>query len=435
MTKIFFAAFLAIALAVFPKVGAADPIATLGVEAQADDVQFSQNGLFFASHKPGEPRVVVWNVSAWTKSFEFTIPDIQKRKWRVADDGAVWSVKDNVLSHYISNGDHYSLDISKDLPRGTIIAGYGISFRPIPAVFWVSQNSNYLAIGLNRCELGELNSNGPVTSEFCKFKWISPPLDNTRGVISQTFGYQESYSDGVDYYVYRSHSSSHPLYPGQWFSHYQAYAGYDFDYDTLGDRENDYNFFRKSPRLRDYFYEVDGNMYQTAESNTPFANFLGITDEIPGHPMAFSFESSTGHIVVRNFRKNFFATHSVNIPPSQTPPIFSPDGKLFVYNGNVYPGATITDPYYGKSSKIVEDIIMVRITTAIGENKWEEAISSFDELESRGVNLPESFYYYQIDTLMKAGKKELAHQKAERFISNYGDKSSHYARMIEILAQ
>jgi len=435
MIKFFFAVVLAIGLTFFPKVGAADPIATLGVEAQADDVQFSPEGLFFAAHKSGEPRVVVWNASAWTKSFEFTIPDIQKRKWRVSDDGAIWSVKDNILSHYISNGDHYSLDISKDLPRGTIVAGYGISFRPIPAVFWVSQNNDYLAIGLNRCELGALNSNGPITSESCKFRWVSKPLTDLRGIISQTVGYQNSYSDGVDYYAYVSNSSSHPAYPGQWFSHYRSYAGYDFDYDTLRDRENNDYFLRKSPRLRDYFYDVDGNMYKTADSNSPFSNFPGITDEIPGHPMVFSFERSTGHIVVRNLIKNYFATHSLNISPSQIPPVFSPDGKLFVYNGNVYPGATITDPYYGKSSKLVEDIIMVRITTAIGANKWEEAISSLDELENLGVNLPESFYYYQIDTLMKAEKKEQAHQKAEAFILKYGDKASHYSRMVEILSQ
>ena len=115
----------------------------------------------------------------------------------------------------------------------------------------------------------------------------------------------------------------------------------------------------------------------------------------------------------------------------------SPNGKFLVGldPAAVTAIAPLTDIYYGKSPKVVEDILMTRVSANLDAKKWDVALEAMDDLEQRGSAVGENFHFVQIDALVLAGRKAEAQKKAGAFIDKYGDKSAHYRRMIEILAQ
>lgn len=93
------------------------------------------------------------------------------------------------------------------------------------------------------------------------------------------------------------------------------------------------------------------------------------------------------------------------------------------------------DPYEGFDEKTKNDIVMSKITTAIKEERYRDALPHFAYLEKINKNLPESFYFYQIQSLSKAGRSEDATNKAKDYLKRYGSNSKYYAEVIEILGR
>ena len=50
-------------------------------------------------------------------------------------------------------------------------------------------------------------------------------------------------------------------------------------------------------------------------------------------------------------------------------------------------------------------------------------------------NLPESFYFYQIQSLSKSGRLDDAKDKAKDYLKKHGSKGKYYAEVIEIMGR
>lgn len=100
-------------------------------------------------------------------------------------------------------------------------------------------------------------------------------------------------------------------------------------------------------------------------------------------------------------------------------------------------GAAVCDPdydaYEGFDEKTKTDIVMSKITNAIKEERYKDALPHFAYLEKRNDDLPESFYFYQIKSLSKAGRQSEAMDKAKNYLKSYGAESKYYSEVIEIL--
>ena len=93
------------------------------------------------------------------------------------------------------------------------------------------------------------------------------------------------------------------------------------------------------------------------------------------------------------------------------------------------------NPYEGLDKKTVRDIVMSKITTALKDSRYNDAIPHFNYLENNDSDLPESFYFYQINTLYNAGNKAVAASKAQAYLKKYSSNSKYYAEVIEIMGK
>ena len=93
------------------------------------------------------------------------------------------------------------------------------------------------------------------------------------------------------------------------------------------------------------------------------------------------------------------------------------------------------DPYHDLDLKTKTDIVMNKITTAIKEENYKDAIKYFSYLERVNKNLPESFYFYQIQSLSKSGRLDDAKDKAKDYLKKHGSKGKYYAEVIEIMGR
>ena len=96
------------------------------------------------------------------------------------------------------------------------------------------------------------------------------------------------------------------------------------------------------------------------------------------------------------------------------------------------------DPEYypeGLDKKTIRDIVMSKITTALKDSRYNDAIFHFNYLEKNDNNLPESFYFYQINTLYNAGNKAVAASKAQAYLKKYNSNSKYYPAVIEIMGK
>lgn len=107
---------------------------------------------------------------------------------------------------------------------------------------------------------------------------------------------------------------------------------------------------------------------------------------------------------------------------------------------------------YAVDQDVQVDLLMAKITSALKADRAAEALPSFAQLESMEPSLktplPESFYFYYIDTLDKAGDKEKAlgsdhnqaflndklnaNSRAEAYLEKHGKKGKYYSQVIEI---
>lgn len=81
------------------------------------------------------------------------------------------------------------------------------------------------------------------------------------------------------------------------------------------------------------------------------------------------------------------------------------------------------------------DIVTGKITTLIKAQRYGEALPYFRELESKGGKLPESFDYYYVDTLARAGESTKAIERAKAYLKKHGSKGKHYPQVIELVGR
>lgn len=94
------------------------------------------------------------------------------------------------------------------------------------------------------------------------------------------------------------------------------------------------------------------------------------------------------------------------------------------------------DPDYPDlDAKTKMDIMMSKITTAIKEERYKDALPYFLSLERNNSNLPESFYFYYIQSLSKAGYRNAANSEAQDYLKKYSSKGKYYAEVIEIMGR
>ena len=93
------------------------------------------------------------------------------------------------------------------------------------------------------------------------------------------------------------------------------------------------------------------------------------------------------------------------------------------------------DPYEDLDLKTKTDIVMNKITVAIKEGNYKDAVGYFPYLERVNNNLPESFYFYQMQSLSKSGRLDDAKEKAKDYLKKYGSKGKYYAEVIEIMGR
>ena len=92
---------------------------------------------------------------------------------------------------------------------------------------------------------------------------------------------------------------------------------------------------------------------------------------------------------------------------------------------------------YGEDPKIQADILMGKITSLLKADEPAKALPYMAELEELGPSLPnrlpESFYFYYIDTLVRAGQNDEALIRARSYLGKYGKKGSYYAKVIKLM--
>lgn len=91
--------------------------------------------------------------------------------------------------------------------------------------------------------------------------------------------------------------------------------------------------------------------------------------------------------------------------------------------------------YPGMDKETVADLLMAKITAATKANEPDKALPHFARLEKLGVTLPESFYYYYIESLEGAGKRGEARARVNDYLKKYGRQGKYYAQVIEMMSR
>ena len=93
------------------------------------------------------------------------------------------------------------------------------------------------------------------------------------------------------------------------------------------------------------------------------------------------------------------------------------------------------DPFPGVSKEVKHDLLMTRILAAIKSDKHADALPDFARLEKLGEKQPESFYYYYVLALDKAGRRVPAKERATAFLNTYGKTSKYYNDVLAIMVK
>lgn len=93
------------------------------------------------------------------------------------------------------------------------------------------------------------------------------------------------------------------------------------------------------------------------------------------------------------------------------------------------------DPFPGVPEEVKQDLLMTRILAAIKADKHVDALPDFARLEKMGRKQPESFYYYYVVALDKAGRTVPAKERGTAFLKTYGKASKYYNDVLAIMAK
>ena len=93
------------------------------------------------------------------------------------------------------------------------------------------------------------------------------------------------------------------------------------------------------------------------------------------------------------------------------------------------------DAYPLVDQKIKTDILMAKITNALKAEKYKDAAPYFEALDRKNLDLPESFYFYHIQTLSKLIKGDVLNSKITQYLNKYGSDGKYYAEVLEIVGR
>ena len=99
----------------------------------------------------------------------------------------------------------------------------------------------------------------------------------------------------------------------------------------------------------------------------------------------------------------------------------------------------MTLPVHAINQEVQAELLLAKISTALINDRTSEALSACAKLEKLGPSLakplPESFYYYYIETLHRSGAKELVLSRAYAYLQKYGKKAPHYGQVTAIVRE
>ncbi len=428
--------------------------------AELGNFQFSPKGAYAAKYLTSEATIYAWNYTAWPKgeitSKTFTVAkpwvDDDKSIWRILDDGSLWIADGTTLTRYADGSGPQTIDMGPLLPASLKLEKVVMSSGRTASVLYVESKGE--TIFEIRCTLVEdlVTAGGPA--RVCKTtKTFNPAINEPytdAGSQSYPLQYISVYpNDYADYSVSALYqwlrSRNYTLVSNDKLRYERYYK--DGEEIFRGETRSEFNGNPEliSVRWANYGgYAIDSSSSTETVLSRPKDKSASIT--LPGAEALISYDGkyaftqkagAGGKIyLVRDLAKPSGTEREVLMSGSGGIRL-SPDNRFYLQESFAKPQpiAALTDPYFGKSEEVIVDLLMARIVRMLGENRWNDALPAFDELEGRGGDLPEDFYFYQADTLAQAGRKVEAQKKADAFIIKYGRQSKHYGRMIEILAQ
>lgn len=93
------------------------------------------------------------------------------------------------------------------------------------------------------------------------------------------------------------------------------------------------------------------------------------------------------------------------------------------------------DPYKDFPDDVATDLVMEKITSAIKSQSYSKALYSFRYLENRIEKLPESFWYFYIETASNNNDKEKVRALGTKYIRDYGKNGKYYGKVIALMAK
>jgi hypothetical protein len=99
-------------------------------------------------------------------------------------------------------------------------------------------------------------------------------------------------------------------------------------------------------------------------------------------------------------------------------------------------GTVLCTVLYAQAASPVEvEITMAKITSLLKQEKYADALPYFARLESSGVALPESFYFYQIQALYKSNDVDGTLAKGDAYFNNFDKSSKYHADIIAMYSE
>lgn len=99
----------------------------------------------------------------------------------------------------------------------------------------------------------------------------------------------------------------------------------------------------------------------------------------------------------------------------------------------------MTLPVHASDEEMQVNLLLARISAALKNDRTSEALSYCATLEKMGPSLanplPESFYFYYIETLHRSGAKEILLSRIYAYLQKYGKDGFHYGQIIALFSE
>ncbi len=420
-------------------------LCALGAPARAADTfRFSNSGNWAARYLSDNANFVVYDYrrspgeAAVIGLFALDHPLADRAQWLITDDGAVWTIEGPQI---VRHGDGKTQTVAIPLagqPYEVVTTSKGPATESVRSAIYLQSLPRGRKQEVRcRLEAGLFEADG--WRSLCKTTLIQLPEGSSFAYL-EADAYDEDDADYEIAYSY-NHVEGNP-----------TRSSLKFFNGALASESRVYNW--GDGNYGDSFYVSTNGLWEVRSANSElrFSAYLG---KRPGRTIPKASEDWT---VSADGRYVFFylpragdadvigvvdldgadqAVRRVVIPGPASGVLVSPNGRFVIHGPykEPRPVAMLTDLHFGMTPELVVDVLMARITKALAENRFADALPPLAEIEAMGLPLDEDFYFYQADTLARAGQADQARAKASAFVARYGRKSTHYARMVEILAQ